>query len=75
MMEDDVLVILSAQPSDSGTYTCEAKDDIDIWSFSANLVVNCELGFRVYKSFHIPEQHIALLALVMAPYLENGIHT
>ena len=41
-VNDSVLVIPSAKPSHSGTYTCQVNDMVYLRSFSAVLVVNCE---------------------------------
>ena len=43
VVNDTVLVILNAQPFHSGTYTCQVNDKVYLRSFSAVLVVNCEL--------------------------------
>ena len=47
MVNDTVLVIASAQPFHSGTYSCQADDQVNVRSFEAVLVVNCELIPRI----------------------------
>ena len=43
MVNDTVLEIPSAEPSHSGTYSCQADDQINMRRFEAVLVVSCEL--------------------------------
>ena len=49
MVNNTVLEIPSAQPSHSGTYSCQADDQVNVRSFEAMLVVSCELilGFSL----------------------------
>ena len=47
MVNDTVLEIHNAQPSHSGTYSCQADNQVHIRSFEAMLVVSCELIPRI----------------------------
>ena len=53
VVNDTVLVILNAQPFHSGTYTCQVNDKVYLRSFSAVLVVNCELTLSLVY-VHLP---------------------
>ena len=47
LVNNTVLEIPSAQPSHSGMYSCQADDQVNVQSFEAVLVVNCELSSNI----------------------------